>query len=241
MSRNQLVILLILSVAVALVLGCFGAYLLMQLTAGSPAQPLAPVLPADTPTELPPDTPTVVPSPTEAATATPTVIPPTVTPQPPTPTNTLVVPPSTPTPLPPTNTPPPSPAPTSHATITQRDLRMDEWQIHLVDVYVIPGVGAGRKNVQLILDVTNVGNENSTFSGYTMLLRDAQGRTYEEGMSAGWQCVDMYGLELAASMNPGATERTCESYDVPSDARSFATAPMSTVATWQGGLAFEVP
>ena len=172
MSRNQLVILLILSVAVALVLGCFGAYLLMQLTAGSPAQPLAPVLPADTPTELPPDTPTVVASPTEAATATPTVIPPTVTPQPPTPTNTLVVPLSTPTPLLPTNTPPPSPAPTSQARITQSDLRMDEWQIHLAGVHVTPGVGAGRKNVQLIVDVTNVGYENSTFTGFAILLQD---------------------------------------------------------------------
>jgi hypothetical protein len=118
---------------------------------------------------------------------------------------------------------------------------MDEWQIHLVDVYLTPGVGAGRKNVQLIVDVTNVGQENSTFTGYTMLLRDAQGRTYEQDMSGGWRCEDMYGLASGASMNPGATERTCVSYDVPSDACSFTTAPMSIVATWQGGLAFVVP
>jgi hypothetical protein len=113
MTRNQWLILLALSVAVALVMGCIGAYLLMQLTAGFPTQPVSAVLPPDVPTQLPTDTPTFVPSPSATSTATATVIPPTDTPQPPTPTNTRVVPSNTPTPVPPTNTPTASPTPTS--------------------------------------------------------------------------------------------------------------------------------
>ena len=117
---------------------------------------------------------------------------------------------------------------------------MDEWQIHLVAVYLDAGMGAGRKLVELIVDVTNVGGTNSLFIGYPMLLRDAQGRTHEWDQSASWVCKDMHGLEGGSSMNPGVTRRMCVAYDVPLDARSFTTSPISIVGIWQGGLAFEL-
>lgn len=147
----------------------------------------------------------------------------------------------TPMPVPPTNTPPPSPTPTPQARISQRDLRMDDWQIHLVDAYVTPGVGPNRKNVDLILDVTNVGQSTSRFIALSMLLRDAQGRSYEWHQIASWRCTESHDLQIPTSMNPGATRRTCATYDVPLDAQAFSTSPNRLVSIWQGGLAFEVP
>jgi hypothetical protein len=118
---------------------------------------------------------------------------------------------------------------------------MDEWQMHLVAVYLDAGLGEGRKLVELIVDVRNVGATNSGFIGYPMLLRDAQGRTYEWDQMASWVCKDMLGLESGGSMNPGQTARVCVAYDVPLDARSFTTSPVSIVGMWQGGFAFELP
>ena len=118
---------------------------------------------------------------------------------------------------------------------------MDEWQMHLNDVYVSPGMGPTRKNIYLIVDVTNVGYETSTFTGYTLLVRDAQGRTYDSEHLGHWDCDELYGLETCAFVNPEEMCRTCVVYDLPLDARSFVATPMSIVSIWQGAFAFEVP
>ena len=64
MSKNQRLVIAALALAVAIVLGCFGGYLLTYVAGGSTYQTLAPVQATETPTEYPTDTPTVVPSPT---------------------------------------------------------------------------------------------------------------------------------------------------------------------------------
>lgn len=141
----------------------------------------------------------------------------------------------------PTDTPTPSGTATPSARLTEAHVRMDEWQIYLIDVFVTPAADPDRKNLYLIVDVSNLAETNSTFSGFTMLLSDAEGRTYGENMAESWRCEDMYGLESAAFLDPGVTARTCVSYSVRLDAHSFTAAPFEAVSIWQGGLAFEVP
>lgn len=141
----------------------------------------------------------------------------------------------------PTDTPTPSGTATPGARLTEAHVRMDEWQIYLIDVFVTPAVDPDKKNLYLIVDVTNLAETNSTFSGFTMLLGDAEGRTYGENMAESWRCEDMYGLESAAFLDPRVTARTCVSYSVRLDAHSFTAAPFEAVSIWQGGLAFEVP
>lgn len=66
MSRNQRIVVAALVVAVLVVLGCFGGYLLTYLVAGFPARTVAPVQRADSPTQLPAETRSVAPTPTQA-------------------------------------------------------------------------------------------------------------------------------------------------------------------------------
>lgn len=178
----------------------------------------------------------------EAPTSTPAEAPSTEIPTPePTPTEIPTLEP-TPTEVQPTSTPTPSPTPVSQARITEGSLRVNEWQVELVDVRTSPGRASNRKNVFLIVDVTNVGQQTSTFIGMYILLRDGQGRTYEDDTGGSHDCIDTYGLALAASINPGAMEHTCISYDVPLESFSFVAVPHQyVVSTWQGGLTFELP
>lgn len=94
MSRSQWIVVGVLGVAVALVFGFIGAYLLMYLARGRVVETPEAVQAVDTPT------PTVSPTPTLS----PTAIHPTSTPEPRTPTNTRVIPLTTSTSVPPTNT-----------------------------------------------------------------------------------------------------------------------------------------
>jgi len=95
MSRNQWIVILVLSVAAAVVLGCLRALALPYLIQGFPTQPLVPVQAIDTSIPAPLDTP-IPPTSTSTAepTPTPTIIALTATPEPPTPTNTRVLPPT---------------------------------------------------------------------------------------------------------------------------------------------------
>ncbi len=140
----------------------------------------------------------------------------------------------------PTDTPTPSGTATPIVRISEAHVRMDDWRIYLLDVFVTPALEPGKKNLRLIVDVTNLAERNSTFSGFTMLLRDAEGSSYGENLRESWSCEDMYELESAAFLEPGVTARTCVSYSVRVDAHSFTAAPFEAVSIWQGGLAFEV-
>lgn len=141
----------------------------------------------------------------------------------------------------PTETVLPAPMPLSNAVITERHLRVDEWQVYLFHVFTTPRGEPGRKNIHLIVDVTNIGEAESTFSGFTILLSDGQGRTYIEDIALSQSCVDTYGLESAAFLDANLTARTCVGYDTALDARSFTTSSLPVVSVWANGLAFEVP
>lgn len=205
---------------VAAILAAVGGYILLYLRGFFRFQPLARLIATETPTERPP----------EAARPTPAPAP-----------EPISIPSLPLTSLEPATVPHPGPLPLSLGSITQAQLRMDEWQIRLLEVHVTPEVGLGDKNVQLIVDVTNVGQAKSTFTGYTILLLDAQGRTQGFDLSGSCDCAAMHRLEMAAFVDPGDTVRTCVTYCVPLDAHSFTTEPMSIVHIWEGGLAFEVP
>jgi hypothetical protein len=110
MSRNQWIVITVLGLAVAVVLGCFGGYVLTYLTQQPPAETPQAVQAVDTPTS--------VVFPTPFPTYSPTTILATATPEPPRPTNTRVIPLTTPTPVPPTLTPTPYPTYTSYPTYT---------------------------------------------------------------------------------------------------------------------------
>jgi hypothetical protein len=129
----------------------------------------------------------------------------------------------------------------SRGTVTEARVRMDEWQIRLLEVYVTSEIGLGDRKVQLIVDVTNVGQEKSTFTGYTIQLVDERQRSHGFDLSGSCDGAEMHGLEMAAFVEPGDTVRTCVTYIVPVDAHSFTTEPMSIVNVWEGGLAFQVP
>lgn len=94
MSRNQQTIVAVLGLAVVLVYGCLGAYSLIYLTQRVPTQTAGSV--------QPPGAPPAAPSPTLCPTSTPTPILPSLTPEPPRPTNTRVIPPAGPVLVPPT-------------------------------------------------------------------------------------------------------------------------------------------
>ncbi len=124
--------------------------------------------------------------------------------------------------------------------VTGASVRMDDWQINLIDVYTGPAPEPGTQHIDVVVDVTNLGEGRSTFSAFPMLLHDAQGRAYYANIGEGWRCIEMYGVKRAVLMESHLTVRTCISYVVPQEARSFTTSPSSTVNIWSGGLAFEL-
>ena len=134
----------------------------------------------------------------------------------------------------------PSLTATLSARITGALARMDDWQINLLDVYTGPAPEPGTQHIDMVVDVTNLGEGRSTFSAFPMLLYDAQGRAYYANIGEGWRCIEMYGLERAVLLESHVTVRTCISYIVPQEARSFTTSPSSTVSIWSDGLAFEL-
>jgi hypothetical protein len=141
----------------------------------------------------------------------------------------------------PTPTPTIGSTPTPSAHITGVYLRIEDWEIRLVDVYTALALEPGTQHIDMVVDVTNVGQSRGTFSGFPVLLRDAQGRPYWANIAEGRRCIEMYDLERAALLEPHATVRTCISYIVPQEARSFTTSSISTVSSWSDGLAFELP
>ena len=144
----------------------------------------------------------------------------------------------------PTESPPvlhtPSPTPTPSAHVTGPSVLMDDWQINLLDVHTGPAPEPGTQHIDMLVDVTNLGEGRSTFSAFPMLLHDAQGRAYYANIGEGWRCIEMYDLERAVLLESHVTVRTCISYIVPQEARSFTTSPSPTVDIWSDGLAFEL-
>jgi hypothetical protein len=131
-------------------------------------------------------------------------------------------------------------SPVPAADVTGASVRMDGWEIRLIDVYTGPAPEPGTQHIDMVVDVTNLGEGRSTFSAFPMLLHDAEGRAYYANIGEGWRCIEMYGVQRAVLMESDVTVRTCISYVVPQEARSFTTSPSSTVNVWSGGLSFEL-
>ncbi len=174
-----------------------------------------------------------------AAAPTAPPIPPTDTPEP-QPTNTPLPtdtpqPPNTPSP---TETPiPPTDTPTPIGTI-----RVDHWLFEITEVHSDPGRDATRQQVVLLGNLTNEGTSTDTFVAFgTLMLKDSQGRRYEDDQVGTFAAEDKYGTEIPAGMSPGATVYIAIAFDTPSSEKTFTIVPGDLVVGWSGDITFTLP
>lgn len=144
----------------------------------------------------------------------------------------------------PTNTPLPSETPIL-PTLTQQPigiLRVNHWLFEITAVHSDPGINSSRQQIVLLGNITNEGTSTDTFVAYAKLvLKDSQGRKYEDDQTGTYSAWRKYGTEIAASMNPGARVYVAIAFDVPSSERTFTIIPGGLVVSWSGNITFTLP
>lgn len=121
-------------------------------------------------------------------------------------------------------------------------VRVDHWVFEVEEVKSDRGTDSSRQNLVLLGQLTNEGRHTDTFVAlYTLVLRDSQGRTYQEDPGGLVAAMDKYGAEIPASISPEATVYTAITFDVPASEKTFSLVPGSLAASWSGEVTFSVP
>lgn len=153
------------------------------------------------------------------------------------------------TPLP-TYTPYPSPLPEPTLIPTAQPgglgligtIVVNSWRYEITDVRVDPGLDPSRKVISLLGTLTNEGMKTDTFTAFgKLILRDSQGREYEDDHAATSMAEDKYDTEISANIDPGATKYVAIGYSVVADETQFTIIPGSLVASWSGDIVFTLP
>ena len=173
------------------------------------------------------------------------VLPPTSMPQPIQPTN-------SPLPIKPSDTPIPqfteiplpseTPIPPTIKPKPIGTLRVNNWLFEITAVHSDPGMDSSRQQIVLLGNITNEGNSTDTFVAYAkLILRDSQGRQYEDDTVGTFGARNKYGTQIPAQINPGATVYIAVAFDAPSAERIFTIIPGSLVISWSGDITFTLP
>jgi hypothetical protein len=216
MTQTELLILVTMGGLLLCVLALFGGYIIYDLNRSNPVAVLPPTL-----------MPQSIIQPT---------IQPTNSPLPVKPLDTLI-PQLTDTPLPSATPIPPTIKPKPIGT-----LRVNNWLFEITAVHSDPGMDSSRQQVVLLGNITNEGGSTDGFVAYAkLILRDSQGRQYEDDRVGTFSAMDKYGTQIPAGINPGATILYAVAFETPSSERTFTIIPGALVASWSGDITFTLP
>jgi hypothetical protein len=118
---------------------------------------------------------------------------------------------------------------------------VNSWIFEITEVQSDLGTDSSRQSLVILGYLTNDGNQTSTFTPvHSFLIRDSRDRQYEARGITSWEVRNRYGIDLPASINPGARVYTAFEFDVPASETTFTIIPGILASSWGGNVQIRV-